>query len=215
MKVSKFLLFIVIFVLLTLTVIADNTTDKYEIFSIDKCYGDAVVKIRGKESPIPYNYHFENCTKHKIEQYYEYWICPCENNKLDVNFILGKNITHEFDIVLEYYLNTQRDDKGQRTYNFNNLKVNPEQKIEIEKERRLFAMPELNVGIGIIIVIILFMILAIFGIIFWVLYKFLSSKEENKIPEAPKIIKKQLIEKEKEEEDSSLQDEYNKLLEDL
>ena len=279
MKPYKILLFIVLFVLLTLSVVADNTTtinetfinntnttlinetvtnetlinntnetivepketvyvpkpeielepeveiekeveeedipNHYDILKIEKCYGEVQVKIRGKNTPIEKQYKFADCTKHKIEQFYEYWNCDCKDNKFDVNLIVGENVTNEFDVVVEYYIDKERSLNGQRTFNLNNLNVDEFE--EPKEERRVVTMPELTMGIGIIIAVVLVAMLFIFGIIFWWVFKFLSSREENKIGDAPKIERrnKPKQEEQEEEKDESVQDEYDKILENL
>ena len=156
------------------TVGAIEAGETYELYTVPKCTGDALLKVRGV-NPIEENeYEFKGCG----ETAADYWKCPCNGYNVKIYLVTDRNTKNIYDIVLQYYLNAV-DDTNVRTKNFNNINVNVLPKAK--KESTTISFPEIKgSSITFIIIIIVGLIVSII-VVGILVYRWLFHDKNNMI----------------------------------
>jgi len=147
-----------------------NSGVPYQIFSVPKCEGQIVAKIRTKLSNEGFYLN------EFIRQDEKIWTATCRKD-MPILLMTNNKTTNEFDIVLEYYeekkLNSGDEEKDElhnsiykRTKTFSNIRVN--YKVE-EPNIQLFNLEDMGNSLYFIfgLIIIIIIVLLIGGFYVW------------------------------------------------
>lgn len=152
----------------------------YEVTTINKCYGDIQLRVKGRINSTQIN--FLNCRLSKET----FWLCRCRNPTI-INFMTLNETRGEFDLIIQYniekpYGSISEQDSVRRTQKFNNFNIG-------EPIKQPFRWPAFGSTISkILFGFVMFFLFVIFGLVFFIKRLFFESDDEYNDEELNEIL---------------------------
>jgi len=170
--------------------------ERTEIYSIEKCDGDILIKLRGEKRLGVNEYIFDVCTyqggKNWNDGYY-LWKCPCNDGPTKIYLTTAYDTKNVYDIVLEYNI-TSEGKYDTRTINLNNIPVGP----QIKKKEPYDFTGVGSVALTIVVIMVILIVLVLVGLGAMYVYRLVMKDDEedlnfgygekhHKYPEYPQL----------------------------